>query len=121
METPPIVKSLGVLFNQFLTFEDHVNSIISCFNMHLRNLWVIGSKLSYDIKRQLIHCLIFAQLDYCNELLYGLLKYLIKKLHKGQNSYARFLFGGKVIKKWDSVTPFLKTGPLPTNKTKNRV
>ena len=108
VETSPVVKSLGVLFDQFLTFEDHVNSIISCCNMHLRNLRVISSKLSYDLKRQLIHCLIFAKLDYCNGLLYGLPDYLIKKLQKVQNSCVRFLFGGKVIKKWDSVTPFLK-------------
>ena len=102
------VKSLGVLFDQFLTFEDQVNSIISCCNIHLRNLRVIGSKLNYDLKRQLIHCLIFSKLDYCNGLLYGLPDSLIKKLQKVQNSCVRFLFGWKAIKKWDSVTPFLK-------------
>ena len=36
------VKSLDVLFDQFLTFEDQVNSIVSCCNIHLRNLRVIG-------------------------------------------------------------------------------
>ena len=102
------VKSLGVLFDQFLTFEDQVNSIISCCNIHLRNLRVIGSKLNYDLKRQLIHCLIFSKLDYCNGLLYGLPDSLIKKLQKVQNSCVRFLFGWKAIKKWESVTPFLK-------------
>ena len=94
------VKSLGILFDQFLTFEDQVNSIISCCNIHdLRNLRVIGSKLNCDLKRQLIHCLIFSKLDYCNGFLYGLPDSLIKKLQKVQNSCVRFLFGWKAIKK----------------------
>ena len=108
MDASHTVKSLGVLFDQMLTFEDQVNSIVSCCNIHLRNLRVIGSKLNYDLKRQLIHCLIFSKLDYCNGLLYGLPELLIKKLQKVQNSCVRFLFGWKAIKKWDSVTPFLK-------------
>ena len=104
----PHIKSLGVLFDQFLTFEDQLNSIISCCNIHLRNLPVIGSKLSYDLKRLIIHWLIFAKLDYSIGLLYGLPEFLINKLQEVQISCVRFLFGGKAIQKWDSVTPFLK-------------
>ena len=55
----PVVKSLGVLFDEYLTFEKQVDMIVKTCNIHLRNLRVIGSKLSYDLKRQLIHCLIF--------------------------------------------------------------
>jgi hypothetical protein len=46
-----VVKTLGVLFDEFLTFEDHINSVIQCCNIYLKNLWVIGSKLSFDLKR----------------------------------------------------------------------
>jgi hypothetical protein len=107
-ETSKIVKSLGVLFNEHLTFEEHVNNIIKCANVHLRNLRVIASKLDYELKRQLIHCLIFSKLDYCNGLLYDLPDCLIRKLQKVQNSCARLLFGRDVIGKWGHVTPFLK-------------
>ena len=100
-----VVKSLGVKFNSFLNFEHHINAIVQECNMHLRNLWVIGSKLSFELKRQLIHCLIFSRLDYCNGVLYGLPDVALKKLQKIQNSCARFLFGPGVIRKWDSVTP----------------
>ena len=54
-ETSRVVKSLGVLFDEHLTFEDHVNSVIKSANVHLRNLRVIASKLDYELKRQLIH------------------------------------------------------------------
>ena len=108
IEPSQVAKSLGVLFDEFLTFEDHINNIIKCCNIHLRNLRVIASKLDYELKRQLIHCLVFSKLDYCNGLLFGLPDYLLKKLQKVQNSCVRFLFGRKVIQKWDSVTPFLK-------------
>jgi len=108
LNTSPVVKSLGVLFDEFLTFEDHVDAIVKSCNIHLRNLRVIGSKLNYELKRQLVHCLVFSKLDYCNSLLYGLPDYIIKKLQKVQNSCVRFLFGHKTLKKWDSVTPYLK-------------
>ena len=101
------VKSLGIHFDQHLSFEEHVNKIVQTCNIHLRNLRVIGKKLSFNLKKQLIHCLIFSKLDYCNGLLYGLPNCLLKKLQKVQNSCVRFLFGRK-IKKFDHVSPFLK-------------
>ena len=103
-----VVKSLGVLFDEYLTFEDHINNIIRCTNIHLRNLRVIASKLDYELKRQLIHCLIFSKLDYCNGLLFGLPDCLLKKLQKVQNSCVRFLFGNKEIGKFGHVSPYLK-------------
>ncbi len=105
--TSPVVKSLGVLFDEYLNFEEHVDAVVQCCNIHLRNLRVIGSKLNFELKKQLIHCLVFSKLDYCNGLLVDLPDSTIKKLQKVQNSCVRFLFGGKVIRKWDSVTPYL--------------
>ena len=108
IEPSPVVKSLGVLFDEYLTFEDHVNSVIRCCNIHLRNLQVIGSKLNFDLKKQLIHCLVFSKLDYCNGILYGLPDCTIKKLQKVQNSCVRFLFGRRTFRNWENVTPLLK-------------
>ena len=95
-----MVKSLGVFFDEYLTFEEHINSVIKCSNVHIHNLRVIASKLDYELKQQLIHCLIFSKLDYCNGLLYNLPACLIKKLQKVQNSSVRLFFGKKAIGKW---------------------
>ena len=101
------VKSLGVWFDNYLTFDSHISRVIQTCNMNLRNLWVIGSKLSFALKKQLVHCLLFSKIDYCNGLLYNLPAFQIKRLQKLQNSCTRFLFG-KRIKPFDRITPFLK-------------
>ena len=103
-----VVKSLGVKLDAYLTFEDHIDSIVKSCNIHLRNLGVLASKLSYQLRRQLVHCLVLSKLDYCNSLLFGLPESSINKLQKIENSCVRFLFGYQQMKKWDSVTPFLK-------------
>jgi len=102
-----VVKSLGIYFDEYLTFNEQINSIIQSCTISLRNLWVIASKLSFELKRQLIHCLLFSKIDYCNGLYYNLPAYQIARLQKLQNSCVRFLYG-KRIKKWSSVRPFLK-------------
>ena len=101
------VKSLGVLFDEYLTFESHISSVVQSCNIQLRNLRAVASKLDFDLKKQLIHCLVFSKLDYCNALLYGLPGCQQKRLQKVQNSCVRFLFGRR-IRKWDSVKPYLK-------------
>ena len=65
-----IVENLGIMFDEYLTFDEQIDSVVKVCNSHLRNLYVIASKLSYELKRQLIHCLIFSKLDYCNGLFY---------------------------------------------------
>ena len=60
----PVVKSLGVKLDSYLTFEEHIETVVKSCNIHLRNLGVIASKLSYELKRQLIHCFILSKLDY---------------------------------------------------------
>ena len=102
-----VVKSLGVLFDEYLTFDSHISSVIQSCNIQLRNLRAVASKLDFDLRKQLIHCLVFSKLDYCNGLLYGLPDYQIKRLQKVQNSCVRFLFG-KRVGKWESLKPFLK-------------
>ena len=102
------VKSLGVKFDRDLSFEDHITSIVQACYIQLRNLQAVGSKLNYDLKKQLIHCLIFSKLDYCNGLLFGLPDKLIKKLQRVQNASVRFLFQNEHLNKWDSVTPYLE-------------
>ena len=102
-----VVKSLGVLIDKHLTFNDQIDKVIQSCNITLRNLWAIGSKLSFTLKKQLVHCLVLSKLDYCNGLYYNLPDFQLKRLQKIQNSCVRFLFGRR-IKRFDRITPYLK-------------
>ena len=108
IEPSEVVKNLGIKFDKNLSFEEHICSVVQACYIQLRNLRALGSKLNFDLKKQLIHCLIFSKLDYCNGLFYGLPDKLIKKLQKVQNSCVRFLFGKEGYTKWESVTPLLQ-------------
>ena len=68
---------------------------------------MIGSKLSFDLKKQLIHSLIHSKLDYCNGLLFGLPQSIIQKLQHVQNAAVKFLFGYH-SKSWVHATTLLE-------------
>ena len=75
--------------------------------MNIRNLWYIGSKLSFTLKVQLVHSMILSRLDYCNSVLHGLSNKDLMKLQKVQNSAVRFIFGN-MVRKSSHITPYLK-------------
>ena len=75
------VRDLGVTFDQFLNFDDHITAICRSTYFHIRNIGKIRNLLSYNACFTIIHTLISCRLDYCNSLLY-------KRL---QNQCARIL------------------------------
>ena len=85
------VGDLGVIFDQFLNFDDYISGVCRSTHFHLRNISRIRRLLSYDACAQLIHALISICLDYCNSLLYNLLKGSIERLQEIQNQATRIL------------------------------
>ena len=59
IEPSKYVKSLGVLFDEYLTLEEQISSILRSCYINLRNLRFVASKLNFNLKKLLIHCLIF--------------------------------------------------------------
>ena len=53
------VRDLGVIFDQFLNFNDHITTIC-------RSILLL-----YDACSTIIHALISCRLDYCNSILYN--------------------------------------------------
>ena len=104
------VKILGVVFDDRLNLEKHINRVVStCYGNLLRNLGRIASKLTKPLKIQLVHSLILSHIDYCNALFYNLLEYLLHKLTKVLYSAVRFIFGlrGSALRK--HMLPYLKS------------
>ena len=84
------MRDLGVIFDQFLSFDDFISSVCGT-HFYLRNIGRIRHLLSHHVTTQLIHALISTHLDYCNSVLYNLPKSSILRLQRIQNHAARIL------------------------------
>ena len=85
------MRDLGVIFDQFLSFDDYISSVCRCTYFHLSNIGRIQHLLSHDATAQLIHALISTCIDYCNSVLCNLPKSSISRLQIIQNYNARIL------------------------------
>ena len=85
------VRNLGVIFDQSLTFDDHISAIYQSVHFHIRNIGKVRKLLSFDACATLIHALISSCLDYCNSILYNLPDTRIGRLQRVQNQVARIL------------------------------
>ena len=74
-------------------------------NEHFHKISLIHKYLTINAAQLLVHALVTSKLDYCNSLLYGLPKYLIKQLQRVQNAAARVV---TVSPKFCHITPVLK-------------
>ena len=52
------VRDLGVIFDQFLNFDDHITAICRSTYFHIRNIGKIRNLLSYNTCSTVIHALI---------------------------------------------------------------
>ena len=72
------------------------------------NLYRIASKLSYELKIQLVHSNILCFIDNCNSVYFSL---TVKKLHtlqRAQNNAVRFIFNLYGEKSREHIMPYLK-------------
>ena len=85
------MRDLGVIFDQFLNFDDHITGMCRSTHFHIRNIGQIRNLLSYDACSTIIHALISCRLDYCNSILYNVPKCKTDRLQRLQNQCARIL------------------------------
>ena len=101
-------KNLGFLFDHQLNLDAQINSVSQLCYLHQRDLSRIGSKLSLDLKVQMVHSNILCFIDYCNSVYGKLSEKNLQKLQKIQNNAVRFIFGLYGRKSRESVLPYLK-------------
>ena len=73
-------RNLGLIVDDSLSLEEHVNSISKSCYYHIRRIAKIRKYLSEDSTAALVHAFITCRLDNGNALFYGLPKYLIQRL-----------------------------------------
>ena len=99
------VRDLGVVFDQYLTFHDHISGICKSSHFHLRCIGRIRNPLTFDATAHPIHALITSRLDLCNSILYNLPSKQIERLQRIQNQTTRML---KRIPRRNHITPVLR-------------
>mgnify|MGYP001548919928 CR=1 FL=1 len=104
VEVSRVVRSLGVLLDQSLTFKDYINNVCKSARLHLYNIRRIRHLLPQKECEQLIHSFVFSRIDYGNCLLYGLPKNELHKLQLVLNSAARIV---RRIPRQEHITPTL--------------
>jgi hypothetical protein len=100
------VRNLGVFFDCAMSMNDHVSKICQLSFFHLRNFRRIRDTLDVNSAKLLANALVTCRLDYCNSLLYGINKGLLKRMQHVQNALARVVITS--VKRHDPVSPVLK-------------
>ncbi len=87
-----LVRNLGVIFDEQLTFTDHIAKTAWSCRFALHNFRKIRPFLTKHAAQLLVQALVISQLDYCNALLAGLPSNTIKPLQMIQNAAVRLVF-----------------------------
>ncbi len=105
------VRNLGVIFDDQLTFKEHIAKTARSCRFAQHNIRKIRPFLTEHAAQLLVQALVISRLDYCNDLLSGLPSNTIKPLQMIQNAAARLAFNEP---KGDNVTPlFISLHWLP--------
>lgn len=101
-------KNLGFYIDDTMSLKAQIAAVIQKCNMSLRNLHRIGSKLTKELKIQLVYSCVLSHLDYCNSVMGCISEAQLKTLQKIQNNAVRFIFGLKGKDYHKPITPYLK-------------
>ncbi len=88
----PSVRNLGVIFDDQLTFKEHIAKTARSCRFALYNIRKIRPFLTEHAAQLLVQALVISRLDYCNALLAGLPSNTIKPLEMIRNVAARLVF-----------------------------
>ncbi|XP_067281119.1 uncharacterized protein [Pseudorasbora parva] len=86
------VRNLGVIFDDQLSFKDHISKTARSCRFALHNIRKIRPFLTEHATQLLVQALVISRLDYCNALLAGLPSCAIKPLQMIQNAAALLVF-----------------------------
>lgn len=98
------IKSLGVVLDQHLSFNQQVDGVCKSCYFHIRALRHVRDSLPDDVARMIAVSIVTSRLDYCNALYAGMSSVNFNKLQRVQNTLARVVLKRR---KFDHITPSL--------------
>ena len=94
------VRNLGVIIDENLLYDKHINATIAKSFMKLKQAYMFKKFLSRDSRKRIVESYILSNFNYCDALLTNISKQLSKKIQKLQNTCTRFIFD---LKKYDHI------------------
>ena len=82
------LKSLGVVLDRSLSFDQHVTAVCKNCYFHIWAIWQVRASLPEDVAKTVACSIIQSRLDYCNALFTGMSESNFKKLQRVQNTLA---------------------------------
>ena len=76
------VRNLGVVVDQKLSFQSHVNKTVSSCFYQLRRLKSSVKALPFGTAKMLVNSFVISRIDYCNSILAGAPQYLLNRLQR---------------------------------------
>ena len=98
------IKSLGVVLDQNLSFNQQVDGVCKSCYFHIRALRHVRDSLPDDVAKTVAVSIVTSRLDYCNALYAGMSATNFDKLQRVQNTLARVVLKKR---KFDHITPSL--------------
>ena len=95
------VKNLGVIFDETMSFTNHVNKMISTAHFKLKQSYRFKNFLTQESKTSICEGYILSHFNYCDTIYNNISELLKQKIQKVQNSCTRFIFG---FKKYDHIS-----------------
>ena len=99
------VKILGVIFDEALSFNAQISSVVRACNFALHGIQVAREFLPRDVLISTVTHEVLTRLDYCNSLYISLPKYQLRRLQVVMNRAARLVFG---LPRREHITPYLR-------------
>ena len=109
------VKNLGVIFDEHLHFDKHVNHIIAAAFAKLKQAYRFKNFLSRESRIKVVESYVLSQFNYCDSIWLNISNETSQKIQKFQNTCIRFIYD---LRKYDHVSPSFKL--LKTLNMKNR-
>ena len=89
LNTTHSARNLGFIYDEHLTFSDHISSLSKSCYSHIRQLRCIRPYLDSKTASTIAASIVHSKLDYCNSLYYNLPKSQINRLQQIRNCLAR--------------------------------